>query len=466
MEWDKGDSMKKTAAVMCAFVLMCAALCAPVTHARQAPVQVDILIGLGAGSTPEQMAVQNALAEEWNAAHEDIKVVFQPYGELDALATLIAAGDPPAIVGPIGIRLVYLIDNYVPDIGASVTDLAPLIARDAAALALDDFDARSREVYAVNGRILALPFAVYPSFMLVNETLFAEAGVELPPTTYGTWTWDELRARAIRVTRDVNGVYADQAGFDPAQIDVYGYAPFWSLFRGAVAVFGALDGGVHVNPDGTLTATFDQAVYREAAMFYHEGVFRDRFITDLAAEEAISWGFANPFASGRIAMGLSHTWLLPLMQMAVEQNDFADQWNVYPVPAASGVTTAPVHADTFIMLQGFEYQEEAWEVYQWLLSPVITQRLCGVYRCMPARISARAVWEAAILEVFPFLNLDVIYGALAYQDVPNHERDFTRDVRMQMTLQVYWDALRTDPDFDVYGELDAINAEIQVIFEE
>lgn len=433
------------------------------TAKAQDPVVVTIFVGVGTGYLPEQQAAQVALQDQWNAAHEDIQVVFEFHDNdtaRDELLTRVAAGDAPAIVGPAGVRTVY----EVSDLWA---DIAEFVARDEAELALDDFDAASLEMYELGGRTIALPLGVYPSFVYVNESIFEAAEVELPPTEYGAWTWADLREKAMAVTQDANGNYLGEDGFDAAAIEVYGYYPFWTNFRASMAVFSPEDQGVQLNDDGTVTATFNGAQFQEAAQFYHNGIFVDTFIPNADAEGAIGEGVTNPFVSGRVAMGVSHTWLFGGMNAAITEGAFTDNWNVYPVPAASnGVTTARIHADTFAIMADYPNQEEAWQVLKWLTAPEQALALCQVYGCMPARLSVRGDWEATWLDAFPQLNLDVVYGAVEYLDAPNHEGFMPNYARAWDALEVYWNALRADPEMDVLAGLDALNAEVQTIFDE
>jgi multiple sugar transport system substrate-binding protein len=435
---------------------------APVAKAQD-PITVTIFVGVGTGYLPEQQAAQVALADAWNAAHEDIKVEFEFHDNdtaRDELLTRVAAGDAPAIVGPAGVRTVF----EVSDLWA---DISEFIARDEAELAMDDFDASSFGLYELGDRTIALPLGVYPSFVYVNESIFEAAEVELPPTEYGAWTWADLRDKAMAVTQDANGVYLGEDGFDAENIEVYGYYPFWTNFRASMEVFSPADAGVQINEDGTVTATFNGAQFQEAVKFYHDGIFVDHFIPNADAEGAIGEGVTNPFVSGRVAMGISHTWLFGGMQSAIESGAFTDSWNVYPVPAASnGVTTARIHADTFAIMKDYPNQEEAWQVLKWLAAPEQALALCQVYGCMPARLSVRSDWEATWLNAFPQLNLDVVYGAVEYLDAPNHEGFMPNYARAWDALEVYWNALRADPEMDAVAELENLNVEVQGIFDE
>ncbi|NLX08199.1 MAG: extracellular solute-binding protein [Chloroflexi bacterium] len=435
---------------------------APVVKAQDDPVLVRIYVGLGTGYLPEQQAAQVALADEWNATHEDIKIEFEFHDNetaRDELLTRVAAGDPPAIVGPAGVRSVYETSNLW-------ADVSDLIERDAAELNLDDFDAASLNLYELGDKTIALPFGFYPSFVYVNETIFQEAEVELPPLEHGAWTWADLREKAMAVTQDSSGNFLGEEGFDPSAIEVYGYFPFYTNFRASVILFSPEDAGVQLNDDGSVTATFNQPAIQEAVQFYHDGIFTDTFIPNIDAENAISEGVTNPFVSGRVGMGVSHTWLFTGMLEAINSGAFTDQWNVYPSPTASnGVTTARVHADTFAIMDAFKDREAAWEVLKWLASGEPALTLATTYGAMPARLSLRSDWEETWLEAFPQLNLDVVYSALEYLDAPNHEGYMPNYARAWDALEQYWNNLRSNADMDVLADLDAVNAEVQALFD-
>lgn len=429
----------------------------------QDPVLVRIFVGVGTGYHEYQQEAQNALAEQWNSTHDDIKIEFEYHDNetaRDELLTQVAGGDFPAIVGPAGVRTVF----ETSDLWA---DLSEYIERDAEELALDDFDSSMLDLYELGGRTIAIPLGVYPSFVYVNETIFEEAEVELPPLEHGAWTWEDLADKAMAVTQDADGNYLGEEGFDSENIEVYGYFPFWTNFRASVQLFSPPDAGVQINDDGTVTATFDQEAILQAVEFYHGGIFEDYFIPDADAEGAIGEGVTNPFASNRVAMGISHTWLFGGMREAMETGAFEADWNIYPVPTApNGVTTARVHADTFAILDGYENKDAAWEVLKWLTSPEISLALNEVYGAMPARLSIREAWEETWLEAFPFLNIDVVYEAMLYVDAPNHEGYMPNFARAWDALENYWGIVRQDPELDVEASLGELNAEIQVIFDE
>ena len=93
----------------------------------------------------------------------------RPYaGANDALATEIASGNGPDIVGPVGIG------------GANAfhgqwLDLAPLIEK--TATTCRGFPPDAVDIYKLDEGQVGIPFAIYPSVLFYSKSLFDEAGL-------------------------------------------------------------------------------------------------------------------------------------------------------------------------------------------------------------------------------------------------------------------------------------------------
>ncbi|HLV12547.1 MAG TPA: ABC transporter substrate-binding protein, partial [Trueperaceae bacterium] len=86
-------------------ILMTAALAVLAGAALAQPVTITWFVGLGAGAQPEQQAAQDAIVERFNAEHDDIRleiVYVTNEVSVTTLSTLIATGEAPDIVGPVG----------------------------------------------------------------------------------------------------------------------------------------------------------------------------------------------------------------------------------------------------------------------------------------------------------------------------------------------------------------------------
>ncbi|HYN88485.1 MAG TPA: extracellular solute-binding protein, partial [Ardenticatenaceae bacterium] len=75
--------------------------------AEEGKVQVRWFVGLGTGTDPAQIEVENQVVEAFNASHPDIQLVLEVVdydAARDTLSTQIASGNPPDIVGPVGVN--------------------------------------------------------------------------------------------------------------------------------------------------------------------------------------------------------------------------------------------------------------------------------------------------------------------------------------------------------------------------
>lgn len=217
----------------------------PPTEAAVAePVEIRWFVGLGVGTNEQERAAQEEVVEDFNASQDRIQLVLEIVDvdtAYQTLATQIAAGNAPDVVGPIG---VYGRDSFK----GSWLDMNPLVQ--AAGYDLGDFDPAMVEFFTEAGEMLGIPFGIYPSFVFVNKDLFDEAGLPYPPQAYGApyvdengeeheWNFDTVRELAMKLTLDANGNDATSPDFDPEHIVQWGYDEQWTDLRGAGTMFGA-----------------------------------------------------------------------------------------------------------------------------------------------------------------------------------------------------------------------------------
>jgi ABC-type glycerol-3-phosphate transport system substrate-binding protein len=320
---------------------------------------------------------------------------------------------------------------------------------------------------------LSIALGIYPSVLLVNEDMFAAAEVPLPPKEWGAkytdrdgkeqvWDWDTLAMVAKQITSDENGNYSDEEGFDPTKVVNYGFGNLWVNPRNFVAAWGSPDAGVG---EGN-KATFDQEAYQNAFQWLHDGIYQGHFIPDQAGWGTINAGGTSPMESGKLGMWYSQSWYVACCMSAAKF-----KWNVYAGPAVPGsdgkTIVSPLHADTFAILEKSQKKDAAWEVLKWLNSAETSAKLCLIYGCIPARTAARDEWEKSITAKFPQLSTDVILGAPQYQEPPgaNNESAMPNYAQAFDTLQAFYNSIQADADVDVKAQLEAVNKQIQDIYE-
>jgi multiple sugar transport system substrate-binding protein len=426
----------------------------------QEPVTITWYIGLGTGSQPDQLEAQQAVVDEFNATHDDIvleTIVVNNTGTAatDALQTLIASGDAPDIVGPVGIA-------GSNSFAGQYLDLQPLI--DETGYDLSDFDPAAVDFYRVEGEgLIGLPFGVYPSFIYFNRDLFDEAGLAYPPQEWGApyvdadgnerpWDIDTLTDLALQLTVDANGNDATSPDFDPEQIEQWGWYQQWTDARGHATFFGA---GSFVGEDNTAVIPENWA---EFYRWYYDGIFTQHFVPNAAQVASDMLNAGNPFPSGRIAMDLVHLWYNA--SAGTEVN-----WDIAALPSYNGTITSKLHVDTFRILKSTEHPQEAFEVLTYLIGEGAAP-LLQVYGSMPARASLQDTFFTQLDETYTQgVNWQVAIDAQAYPDVPSHESNMPNFVEANDRINAFTTLYQGTEDLDIDAELEALRSDLEAIFQ-
>lgn len=429
-------------------------------------VKVRWFVGLGAGSDEGTFAPQNAFVERFNASQDKIELVLEIVANnaaYDTLATQIAAGNAPCVVGPVGIRGR---DSFK---GAWL-DLQPLI--DKYDYDLSDFDPNLVEFYQVKEEgQLGIPFAIFPSFVLYNKDLFDEAGLPYPPTQHGEpyvdengverdWNIDTLTELAKKLTVDANGNDATSPDFDPENIVQFGWMNQWTDPRGVGTFFGA---GSLVDENGNAQIPEH---WKAAWKWTYDGWWKDWFIPNGPYSGAdFLQGPGGPFSSGNMGMIHIHLWYVAPWALG----DVNFDWNIAATPNYRGTITAKMHADTFGILKGCPTPDEAFEVLTYMLSKEHANELLTIYGGMPARLSLQPEYFKLYNETnFPNktdIHWDTVVEAMAYADNPNHESWMPSFQETTDRYNEFWNYLANTPGVDFDAEVEKLRADLQKIFE-
>ncbi len=437
---------------------------APASSTSGGPVEIRWFVGLGAGSDEPTFAPQQAIVDQFNASQNEIKLVLEIVDNdaaYDTLATQIAGGNAPDLVGPVGIRGR---DSFK---GAWL-DLQPLL--DANQYDLSDFDPAMVEFYQVKEEgQLGIPFAIFPSFVIYNQDLFDEAGLAYPPHQYGApyidadgnerdWNMDTLRELSMQLTVDANGNDATNADFDPTSIVQFGWMNQWTDPRGIGSFFSS---GSLVADDGTAQIP---AAWEEAWRWTYDGWWTDWFIPNgpYGGAEFLQ-GPGGPFSSGNLGMIHMHLWYVATWALG----DVNFSWDLAAVPNYNGEITAKMHADTFGILKGSKNPEAAFQVLTYLLSPEVAPELLNIYGGMPARLSLQETWLNNYFETnFPGQNIDkqVVIDSMEYADNPNHESYMPSFLETTDRYNEFWNRLANEGGLDFDAEMEQLTAALQTIF--
>ena len=429
-------------------------------------IRVRWFVGLGAGSDEGTFEPQQAVVDDFNASQDEIELVLEIVDNdvaYDTLATQIAAGNAPDIVGPVGIRGR---DTFK---GAWV-DLAPYIEE--TNYDLSAFDPAMVDFYLVQEEgQLGIPFGISPSFMIYNFDLFDEAGLNYPPAQYGEpyvwpdgteaeWNMDTLKEVAMIMTVDANGNDATMEDFDPENIVQFGFMNQWTDPRGIGTFFGA---GNLVADDG-VTAQIPES-WQAAWKWTYDGWWTDWFIPNGPYGGAdFLQGPGGPFSGGNLAMIHIHTWYVAPWALA----DVGFEWDLGATPSYNGTITSKMHADTFGIPKGSKNPDAAFTVLTYMLSEEVAPKLLNIYGLMPARLALQDAYFVDYTEAnFPGkdINWDVAVDSIAYADNPNHESWMPSFLETTDRYNEFWNYLANTPGLDVDAEMEVLLADLQAIFD-
>lgn len=429
---------------------------------------------LGTGDSPENVEVEKEVIEQWNSTHDDIKIAgeFVLYAQAyTTLATEVASGNPPDIVGPVG----YGGANAFPD---QWLDLQPLI--DSTGYDTSQWESEQVDFFKVGDTQVGLPFAIYPSQLFYQKGMFEEIGLAEPPHAYGEqytvqgelaaaafgvdegaqvpWDYDTVRTLGMLLTVDANGNDATQDTFDPASIVQYGFEPQRDDMRGMGASWAA----------GTLAAGDGQTAQIPAAWnaswhWYHDGIFTDHFIVDGPKYESTDWNPDGvPFCNGQVAMAVNFLWSTYCLSAA------GDNWDIAAVPAYQGTQTGAFNADTFRIWKDTQHPDEAFQVLQYIFGDA-SEALTTTYGAMPARTDLQpAFFEnlGAEFETQNPIDWNVTVESAGHPDIPNFESATPHYQETVDKLTEYGSRWGTESDVDMDQQIQDLTSEIQTIWNE
>jgi multiple sugar transport system substrate-binding protein len=417
-------------------------------------------IGLGTGTEPAQVEVEQAVADAFMAANPDIQVTLEvvPFeAARDTLSTEIASGNPPDIVGPVGVSGAEAFHGLW-------LDLAPFV--ETTGYDLTQFDQEAVDFYRAGGEgLVGIPFAVFPSMMYYQPDMFDEAELEYPPHEYGAkymldgqevdWDFATHREIARRLTVDVNGNDATSSDFDPDSVTQYGYEPTFQDLRAVGSYFGA---GSFVADDEKTAQIPPQWV--DAWKWVYDGIWEDNFIANQAIRESTEWSEGNPFNSGKVATTITHLWYTCCIA------DSSDNWDIGVVPSHEGETTANMNADTFRILEASDNHDAAFQFLTYLLGEGALD-LQDAYGALPARTPDQPAFFDKLDERFPQgVDWDVARAGLEFPDIPSFEAwmpNYREAFDFTGTVLNKW--YSTD-GLDIDTEVTDLQEQLQAIFDE
>lgn len=422
-------------------------------------VQIRWFVGLGTGTDPAQVEVENQVVADFNASHPNIELVIEVVdyaAARDTLATEIASGNGPDIVGPVGV-------SGAEAFHGQWLDLTDLIAK--TGYDLSQFDEGAVNFYKEPDGQYGLPFAIFPSVLFYQRDHFDEAGLAYPPHKVGEkyvwpdgteseWDMATLRELAMKLTVDANGKDATDPAFDATQIEQLGYHPQWQDLRAIGSYFGA---GSLLAADGKTAVVPPQ--WADAWKWTYSGMWNDHFQATAAIAATDEFGQDNIFNSGRASMAITHLWYTCCL------TDSGTNWDVAVVPSYNGKTTANFNADTFRILKTTKHPDEAFEVLTYLLGDASLD-LLKTYAGMPARTADQPAFFEEQAKAFPQdVDWPVFVDMIAYADNPSFEGYMPNYNEAFDFTNTFLSKLKATEGLDMDAEIAQFTKDLQAIFD-
>jgi len=420
--------------------------------------KITWFIGLGTGSNPNFIQPEEDWVNNYNKSQKDacilLNIVYNTgQNSYDALRALIAAGNAPDIVGPVG-------KAGRASFQGAWADITPLAKN--ANFNLSNYDPKLLEFTKDEGVLVGIPFALFPSFIFYNKGLFDEAGLPYPPHKVGEkydgkdWDQDALKDLAMKLTVDANGNDATSADFDPANVTQFGYYEQWTDARG----IGSLYGGAIPCEDPcaqTKKAVIPDS-YVKAWKWYYDGIWKYHFMPTADYANSDQFNKGNLFPSGNVAMSHVHTWYLGQL------DNSPLSWDIAVLPTFDGKTTAKLHGDTFAIMKDSKHQDVAFKV---LTDMATDPTLAVLYGGMPAVEAQRADFFKALDAHTGANKIDwtVAEEMLKYPDVPNHEAWLPNLPKANALLGDFRTAMDTTPDLNLDEAIAKLQSDLQAAYD-
>lgn len=426
--------------------------------------QVRWFVGLGTGTNESQFETQDNVVKKFNEMQDEIELVLEIVPNTsarDTLATQIASGNGPDIVGPVG----WAGSNAF---AGQYLDLTPFIEVDG--YDLTQFNEALVDMYqSEDGAQAGLPFAVFPAAVYYQTEMFDEAGLNYPPASYGEkyimpdgsevdWTWDTLTEIARILTVDADGNDATMGTFNKDGIAQYGFVFQWQTNPAVLGTY--LGGAASLLSDDGVTARVPES-WVEGWKWWHDGMWGEQpFIPTGPVVGAPEFGSGNAFSSNRIAMAVVPVWYTCCIA------DAGESWDIAAMPNdGAGNVNSRIDADTFRILKDTKNPDAAWTVLNYLIGEASLE-LLSVYGGMPARTADFDGWLQDKQETFPFVtNWEVISAGLSYPDVPSAEGYVPNWSEVWDRIGALDSLMTNEAGINIDEEAAALEADVQAIFD-
>ncbi len=305
------------------------------------------------------------------------------------------------------------------------------------------------DVFDFQGQLHGIPFFHTMSYVMINQRMFEEKGVEEPSREWNApgWTWDDWREKSMQLQE------VDEGG----KVKVWGT----QVNRALENMFGGLlvanDGDV-MNPAKT-RMTLGEPKSREAMRLIYQFIQEDKISPIPADPSTFISGAPDPFARQVVAIRPWSTSSLSNYLAAQIPFD-AVPW---PTSPNTGHTGATFNANPNVVAKATKYPDEALAFAFWLAGPEIQDFFGSLKTQMPSYVEAAEDPEGGWLTPPPTSNFVANTGQKLDTTVDLRFHKFWLEwvVKIQ---EVFEKTLIGEQDFD--ETIDEMDVEGQKILEQ
>lgn len=305
-----------------------------------------------AWGSDEDKSSLKAIVDAYSAEFPEVKIDFQSGDcavDLAACKQLIAGGTMPDVVIPhnSGIALES-------DLGI-LANLDPFIERDG--LDMSRFAPAAVSGVQYNGSTWALPMGYHIEVMYYNKDLFDAAGIAYPPSD-GSYTYDDVREWAKKLTKDASGKVSGDAGFDADNVVQWGLYNWPNSLNGYDPVLLA-NGGSVVDLNDPTKCTIESPAAVKTFQFLQDMMYTDHSMITPPLDQAQAGKYR--FAKGEIGMLMGAGWMTDIMQTQGQ----GIPYDVAALPKGDAGNASIVNVHSWAVYEGSQAKETAWHFIKW-----------------------------------------------------------------------------------------------------
>ena len=308
---------------------------------------------------PAEINAYRTLIEAFEEAEPDIQVQLVEASDRDdlvaRLSSSLAGGSPPDL---------FLMNYRFYGQYAARDVLEPMgpFVSDSDKFEEGDFYPQALDAFRWQGELTCLPQNISSLVLYYNKDLFKRFKVE-PPTD--GMRWNELVAKAQKLTRDKNGQVVrgadpDQPQSGGAQAEIYGLGVEPVIIRVSPLVWS--NGGDVVDDEQTPTKfTLNTPEAEEVISGFFD--LRTVFGVVPTDQEVEAEDDETRFANGRLAMFLDSRRAVPMFREAAKFD-----WDVVSLPFHDQPASI-LHSDAYCMTKGSKAKDAAWRFVEYAIGP-------------------------------------------------------------------------------------------------